>query len=90
MSKGYRHPVGGRGCESVSAGVSPVVLVDYLSTGYITVVSASRPPAAEACTGGSCLPRRALSASELGDFRPVIRGGLQSSPNQGAAIRGPR
>ena len=57
----------------VSARGSPVVLVDCVSTGHITVAMASCPrPAPEgAAGGGSCLYRLALSASSPGDFRPV-------------------
>lgn len=42
QSPGWSHVPGGRGGgESVSTGVSPVELVDCISTGYITVAMAS-------------------------------------------------
>ena len=57
----------------VSARGSPVLLVDCVSTGHITVAMASCPwPAPKgAAYRGSCLFRLALSASSPGDFRPV-------------------
>lgn len=77
---------GGR--ESVSAGVSPVVLVDCVSTGYITVAMASCP-AAHSLTGREAHRGPALSGWHLlphcpGTFaRPCTRCAVHAQPQRG-------
>ena len=70
--------------ESVSTRVSPVLLVDCVSTGHITVAMASCPRARlreQGGAGGSFPLGVALSASLPGDFRPVMSSTLmQSAP----------